>query len=77
MRTTTKNIYAAGDVIGGISSTEKAAYDAAIATSNAVNRGKSVVDYTGYVRMTDTKPAIASIGLTEDDCVRRDLHYLN
>ena len=76
LRTTTKNIYAAGDVIGGISSTEKAAYDAAIATSNAVNRGKSVVDYTGYVRMTDTKPAIASIGLTEDDCVRRDLHYL-
>lgn len=75
LRTTAKSIYAAGDVIGGISSTEKAAYDAAVATNNAINRGKAVIDYTGYVRMTDTNPAVASVGLTEDDCVRRDLQY--
>ena len=75
LRTSAKHIYAAGDVIGGISSTEKAAYDAAVATNNAVNRGKAVTDYTGYVRMTDTLPAVATLGLTEDDCVRRDLRY--
>lgn len=76
LRTTAKHIYAAGDVVGGDSSTEKGAYEAAIATSNALNRAKNTVDYTGYVRMTDTYPAVASVGLTEDDCVRRDLRYM-
>ena len=77
LRTTAKHIYAAGDVIGGISSTEKAAYDAAVATNNAINKGKANADYTGYIRMTDTFPAVASVGLTEDDCLKRDLRYMS
>lgn len=77
LRTSVRHIFAAGDVIGGESSTERAAYQAAVATANALNRGKNAVDYTGYVRMTDTWPAVASVGLTEDDCVRRDLRYVS
>ncbi len=77
LRTSARNIFAAGDVVGGESSTEKAAYEAAAATANALNRGKNAVDYTGYVRMTDTWPAVASVGLTEDDCVKRDLRYIS
>ncbi|MBR3135157.1 NAD(P)/FAD-dependent oxidoreductase [Candidatus Saccharibacteria bacterium] len=77
LHTTTKHIFAAGDVIGGISSTEKAAYDAAIATNNAINKGKAVTDYTGYVRMTDTEPAVATVGLNEDECIKRDLRYIS
>lgn len=77
LRTTARHIYAAGDVLGGESSTERAAYEAAVATANALNHGKNIVDYTGYVRFTDTWPAVASVGLSEDDCVRRDLRYVS
>ena len=77
LRTNVRHIFAAGDVIGGESSTERAAYEAAVATANALNRGKNAVDYTGYVRVTDTWPAVASVGLTEDDCVKRDLRYVS
>ena len=85
MQTSAKHIFACGDVadvvlekradVVEISSTEKANYEAAIAASNAVTRGKSFVDYKGFVRMTDTFPKVAAVGLTEDECIARDLKY--
>ena len=85
MQTSAKHIYACGDVADAvlerhadvveISSTEKATHEAAIAASNVVNRGKGTVNYKGFVRMTDTFPKVASVGLTEDECIARDLRY--
>lgn len=85
MQTSAKNIYACGDVadtvlekhadVVEISSTEKATHEAAVAASNIVNRAKGTVNYKGFVRMTDTFPKVASVGLTEDECIARDLRY--
>ena len=85
MQTSAKHIYAVGDVanvmlerkndVVEISSTEKASFEAAIAASNIINKAKGVIDYRGFVRMTDTFPKVAAIGLTEDECIARDLRY--
>lgn len=85
MQTTTKHIFACGDVANAtlekhadvveISSTEKATHEAAIAASNIINHGKGMVNYKGFVRMTDTFPKVASVGLTEDECISRDMRY--
>lgn len=72
LQTTAKNIYAAGDVTGGISSTEKAVIDGRIAVSHIIGRSKLIKKYTGLIRVTDTFPAVASVGISEDDCIRRD-----
>jgi len=73
--TTNKNILAAGDVLGGESSAEKASYQAAIATANIVNRNKGPLENRGWARVVNTLPKVACIGLTEDDCKKRKLKY--
>lgn len=78
MQTSCRHIFAAGDVAAtttNISSTEKASYDAAVAISASINRAKGIADYRGFVRMTDTYPKIACVGLNEDDCIRRAIKY--
>ncbi|MCL1839760.1 NAD(P)/FAD-dependent oxidoreductase [Candidatus Saccharibacteria bacterium] len=72
LQTSMKHIFAAGDCIGGDSSTEKAVLEAAVAVSNLVHRPKAVVEYAGLSRITRTYPEVASVGATEDDCIRRD-----
>lgn len=65
LRTTCNNVWAAGDVLGGESSTEKAVYEAKLATMNALKKAGNVVNYTGFVRMTNTFPQVAKVGLNE------------
>ncbi|MDR3297936.1 MAG: NAD(P)/FAD-dependent oxidoreductase [Candidatus Nomurabacteria bacterium] len=73
MQTSVKHIYAAGDVIGGTdSSTEKSVLESGIAMSHMINHSKEVVNYSGLTRITRTWPSIATIGATEDDCLRHD-----
>lgn len=75
-RTNVKNIYAAGDVLGGHSSTEKALIEARAAAADILGRGKkAAVDYRGIIRITNISPAIAEVGITEDDCIRHDSKY--
>ena len=62
----------AGDVVGGHSSTEKALLEARIAATHIIQRSKSVVDYTGLIRITNVHPEVACIGKTEDDCIKND-----
>ena len=69
LRTSMKHIYAAGDCIGGESSSERAAYEGSLAASNLINKSKNLRNYEGFIRTTDTNPAVATTGLTEDDCV--------
>lgn len=68
LRTSSNHIWAAGDVIGGESSTERATYEAKLATMNALKKAGNVVNYNGFVRMTDTWPKVAKVGLNEVDC---------
>ncbi|MBQ3309855.1 NAD(P)/FAD-dependent oxidoreductase [Candidatus Saccharibacteria bacterium] len=75
MQTSAKHIYAAGDVVGGRSSTEKATYEAVVATANIINKGHSPADYRGFARVTNTFPMVASVGMTEDDCVKHARKY--
>ena len=72
MRTSQKHIYAAGDVVGGKSSTEKAEMEARVAAMHIIGNSKAIADYRGLIRVTDTYPEVAQIGETEDDCIRAD-----
>lgn len=73
LSTTVKHIFAAGDCLGGDSSPERSAYEGVLATRNIFGRQKTSRNYTGFIRLTDTFPSIASTGLTEEQCVRRNI----
>ncbi len=75
MRTSVKNIYAAGDVLGGHSSTDKALIEARVAVAQILGHGKVTVDYRGIIRSTDIVPQVAEVGETEDDLIRHDAKY--
>lgn len=86
MQTSNKNIFAAGGVsfikenkkISDIlfSSYEKDSYEGAIAASVAFNgRSKTIVENNGFVRMTNIYPKVASIGMTEDQCILSGIKY--
>ena len=44
-----------------------------MAAHNLLFKQKVTPDYTATPRLTFTFPGIASVGLTEDDCMKRDL----
>lgn len=73
--TSAKNIYAIGDAIGGDSSTERAEYEGHLLAYNLVNRAKNLPNYGGFARIINTHPAVAVVGLTEDDLLKRDRKY--
>ena len=68
LRTSNGHIWAAGDVIGGESSTEKATYEGKLATLNALRNAGNIINYTGFTRMTNTMPRVAKVGLNEIEC---------
>ena len=73
--TSARNIFAIGDVIGGESSTERASYQGAFLVNSLVGRHKVELDYSGFARVTKTFPEVATVGLSEDDLLRRDRKY--
>lgn len=73
LQTTARHIYAAGDVLGKSTETHTALLQSRVAAHNLFNKNKAVPDYTATPHLTFTAPAIASVGLSEDDCLRRDL----
>lgn len=75
LQTNEKNIWAAGDVVGGISTPEKCEYEAALATANALNKTKNMVNYQGFTRLVNIFPQIAAVGMTEDDCIKAGINY--
>jgi dihydrolipoamide dehydrogenase len=74
LQTTAKHIYAAGDVLGRHGYTHSALLESRVAAQNIISKNKVIPDYTATPRVVFTYPGIASVGLTEDDCLRRDLH---
>jgi pyruvate/2-oxoglutarate dehydrogenase complex dihydrolipoamide dehydrogenase (E3) component len=73
LQTSAKHIYAAGDVLGRGAATHTALLESRIAANNLLSKNKMVPDYTATPRVVFSYPAIASVGLSEDDCLRRDL----
>lgn len=73
LQTSVKHIYAAGDVLGRESQTHSALLESRLAAHNMFQRNKIAVNYTATPSIIFTSPEIAQVGLTEDDCRRRDL----
>ena len=73
LQTSARHLYAAGDVLGHSSHTHTALLESRVAAHNLQSKQKISPDYTATPRLTFTSPGIASVGLTEDDCLKRDL----
>lgn len=73
LQTSAKHIFAAGDVLGRDSHTHTALLESRVAAHNLFSKHKIAPDYSGTPHVVFTYPGIASVGLTEDDCLRRDL----
>ena len=73
LQTSARHIYAAGDVLGNNRHTHIALHESRVAAHNLFAKGKAQPDYTASPRLTFTFPGIASVGLSEDDCLKRDL----
>jgi dihydrolipoamide dehydrogenase len=74
MRTKEQHVYAIGDVIGGLWLAHTAAHEGLIAAHTiAGDADVHEMDYTRQPRATYCRPEIASIGLTEAQCVERGL----
>lgn len=74
-QTSTKSIYAIGDCISSDSSTERADYEGNLLAANIINKTKNTANHTGFARVTNTCPAVVTIGLSEDDLIRRKRKY--
>jgi mercuric reductase len=66
LQTTNPDVYAAGDAIGDPMFVYVAAHGGALAAENALARNKRRYDLSALPKVTFTDPAVASVGLTED-----------
>ncbi len=74
MRTAEPHLWAIGDLVGGLLLAHTAAHEGLIAAHMiAGERDVHPMDYTGQPRATYTRPEIASVGLTEQQCTDRGL----
>lgn len=67
LRTTVKNIYACGDVVGPYQFSHMAEYQAVITVGNALFPFKQKVNYDAVPWCTFTEPELAHLGLTEEE----------
>lgn len=67
LRTTNKNVYAIGDVIGGPRFTHVANHHAGLVVRNALFRHPVVVDHRAIPRVIFTDPELAQVGFLEDE----------
>jgi len=73
LQTSVKHIYAAGDVLGMDSHTHTALLESRVAAHNMFEKTKIAPNYTATPGIIFTTPEIAHVGLSEDDCRKRDL----
>ncbi len=71
MQTSTPNIYACGDIVGPYQLASIAEYQGILAATNAVLPVKKSVDYSSAVFVIFTEPALAHVGLTEEQARRK------
>lgn len=75
MRTSARNIWAAGDCTGGLRFSHIAEIEAKAAVRNALFPLNSRVDYQGSPWATFTDPELAHLGLTEEECRAKNYRY--
>lgn len=73
LQTNVKHIFAAGSVLGRGNNTQMTLLDSQIAANNILKRTKVESDHTGTIQTIFTFPGVAMVGLSEDDCLKRDL----
>ncbi|HET7630601.1 MAG TPA: NAD(P)/FAD-dependent oxidoreductase [Candidatus Saccharimonadales bacterium] len=73
LQTSAPHIFAAGDVIGRHMYTHMGVYESRVAAHNLLAKNKVSVDYRAVPRVTFVTPEVASVGLSEADCMKRDL----
>lgn len=71
MRTSAANIWAAGDVVGKAFLETVAAKEGYVAASNALEGAQKTLDYDSIPRAVFTDPQVASVGITEEEEMRR------
>jgi mercuric reductase len=76
LQTTNPNVYAAGDVIGDPMFVYVAAYGGALAAENALSGNERRYDVSALPKVTFTDPAVASVGVTEDQARARGIEPL-
>jgi mercuric reductase len=76
LQTTNPDVYAAGDVIGDPMFVYVAAHGGAQAAENALTGNERRYDLSALPKVTFTDPAVASVGLTEDQARARGIEPL-
>lgn len=71
LKTSAKNIYACGDVVGPYQFSHMAEYQAVIAVGNALLPFKRAVNYDTVPWCTFTEPELAHVGLTEEEAAAK------
>lgn len=72
--TSQPHILAAGDVLGRNMFTHMSVYESRIAAHNILHKQKVSPNYKAVPRVTFVTPEVASVGLSEAACLKRDLH---
>jgi pyruvate/2-oxoglutarate dehydrogenase complex dihydrolipoamide dehydrogenase (E3) component len=75
LQTTAKHIYTAGDVTGPYQYTHTSVYQGRLAAHNMWHKQKIPVDYRAVPHAIYVNPEIAAVGMSEDECIKRDLKY--
>lgn len=75
LRTSTKNIFAAGDVVGGYQFTHVAGYEGGIVVTNAVMGLPRKVNYRWMPHCTYCDPELGGVGLNEKQAREQGLDY--
>lgn len=73
LQTSAKHIFAAGDVLGNKKYLHTALAESRVAAHNLLHKHPISPQYSGTPNITFSFPNVASVGLTEDDCIKRDL----
>ncbi len=72
LETRVKNLYAAGDVIGGVMLAHVASAEAIVAVENALGK-EACIDYQSIPAGIFTSPEIGRVGLTEEEAVNKGI----
>ncbi len=75
MQTSSKHIYAAGDVTGNYMFTHTATYESRIAAMNMFSSLEHHADYRAVPRCVFISPEVAAVGATEAELKKRGIQY--
>ncbi len=73
LQTSAPHVFAAGDVLGRNMFTHMGVYESRIAAHNILHKQKVSPNYKAVPRVTYLTPEVASVGLSEAACLKRDL----